>query len=172
MYPSRSHPSGRLHLREGAKDNHCHLSSAIPRTDESEANQAHLLSNEEMRDLRRDPNIRHVVITTWQMLFEQIRRTMPAAADLLALMSMFDRQVIPEDLLHDSANKLRFEDFVPPLTRFSLVRTQAGQQIKKQSFEMHGLVKFSTRKWLELNRQLEKWKKESLRSLAVAFLSE
>ena len=67
---------------------------------ESEANQAHLLKNEDIRDLRRDAGIRHAVITTWQISFEQIRRTRPAAIDLLALMSMFDRQGIPENLLH------------------------------------------------------------------------
>ena len=73
---------------------------------ESAANQANLLSNEDARDLRRDHSIRHAVITTWQISFNQIRKTRSAATDLLALISMFDRQEISEYLLHDNTNQL------------------------------------------------------------------
>jgi hypothetical protein len=38
---------------------------------ESEANQASLLNNNETKDLRRDHSIRHAVITTWQISFNQ-----------------------------------------------------------------------------------------------------
>jgi hypothetical protein len=51
---------------------------------DSESNQTHLLQREDAKDLRRDPSIRHAVITTWQLSFEQIRRNLPAATDLLA----------------------------------------------------------------------------------------
>lgn len=73
-------------------------------------------------------------------------------------MSIFDRQGIPEDLLHDSTNRLQFEDAVTPLISFSLTRMQIGQQIKTQSFKMHRLVQVSTRKWLELNNKIDKWR--------------
>jgi tetratricopeptide (TPR) repeat protein len=134
---------------------------------ESAANQANLLSNEDVRDLRRDPSIRHAVITTWQISFNQIRKTRSAATDLLALISMFDRQGIPEYLLHDNTNQLQFEDAIAPLISFALIRVQAGQQ----SFEMHSLVQLSMRKLLEQNKQLEKWRKESVRIMARAFPS-
>jgi tetratricopeptide (TPR) repeat protein len=132
---------------------------------ESAANQANLLSNEDVRDLRRDPSIRHAVITTWQISFNQIQKTRSAATDLLALISMFDRQGIPEYLLHDNANRLQFEDAIAPLISFALIQAQVGQH----SFEMHSLVQLSTRKWLEQNRQLEKWRKESMKIMARAF---
>ena len=134
---------------------------------ESAANQTNLLSNEDVRDLRRDHSIRHAVITTWQISFNQIRKTRSAATDLLALISMFDRQGIPEYLLHDNTNRLQFEDAIAPLISFALIRAQVGQQ----SFEMHSLVQLSTRKWLEQNKQLEKWRKESVRIMARAFPS-
>ena len=57
----------------------------------SEKNQTYLLNNIEIRDIRRDPSIRNVVITIWQISFEQIKETTSEAADLLALISMFDR---------------------------------------------------------------------------------
>lgn len=57
---------------------------------QSDANQEHLLNYKDAKDLRRDPSLRHPVITTWQISFEQIHETTPAATDLLAIMSMFD----------------------------------------------------------------------------------
>ena len=75
---------------------------------------------------------------------------------------MFDRQGIPEYLLYDNTNQLQFEDAIAPLISFALIRAQVGQQ----SFEMHSLVQLSTRKWLEQNKQLEKWRKESVRIMA------
>jgi hypothetical protein len=79
---------------------------------ESEVNQASLLNNNEMKDLRRDHSIRHAVITTWQISFDQIQRTKTEAADLLALMSLFDRQGIPERLLLNNMDRLQFEDTI------------------------------------------------------------
>jgi tetratricopeptide (TPR) repeat protein len=141
------------------------ISTYLQLFSESTANQANLLSNEDARDLRRDHSIRHAVITTWQISFNQIQKIKPAATDLLALISMFDRQGIPEYLLHDNTNQLQFEDAIAPLTSFALVRAQ----VRQQSFEMHRLVQLSTRKWLEQNNQLEKWRKESIKIMARAF---
>jgi tetratricopeptide (TPR) repeat protein len=135
---------------------------------ESAANQANLLSNEDVRDdLRRDHSIRHAVITTWQISFNQIRKTRSAATDLLALISVFDRQGIPEYLLHDNTDRLQFEDAIAPLISFALIRAQVGQR----SFEMHSLVQLSMREWLKQNKQLEKWRKESVKIMAKAFPS-
>jgi tetratricopeptide (TPR) repeat protein len=134
---------------------------------ESEENQAHLLNIQETRDLRRDHSVPDAVITTWQISFEQIRKTSPEAAALLSLMTMFDRQGIPEHLLYDGRSRLQFEDAVASLTSFSLVRTQTGEK----SFEMHSLVQLATRKWLALNQQVDRWQKESLRIMAAAFPS-
>jgi len=137
----------------------------------SERNQTHLLSNEEARDLRRDPSMRDAIITTWQMSFDQIQKMRPSATDLLALMSMFDGQGIPERLLHDGRNRLQFLDDITPLTSFSLIRVQIRQENKEQTFEMHPLVQLTTRKWLELNGQIGNWRKESLRVMELTFPS-
>ncbi|KAF2180317.1 hypothetical protein K469DRAFT_715560 [Zopfia rhizophila CBS 207.26] len=140
---------------------------------ESEENQAYLLNIQEARDLRRDGSVPDAVITTWQISFEQIRATNSAAADLLSLMAMFDRQGIPEHLLYNGKSRLQFEDAVAPLTSFSLVRMQTRKQVRQQlgeqSFEMHSLVQLSTKKWLELHQRVDKWQKVSLRIMATAF---
>jgi tetratricopeptide (TPR) repeat protein len=142
---------------------------------ECEENQTHLLNDIKARDIRRDASVSSAVITTWQLSFEQIRKTRPDAADLLSLMTMFDRQGIPEHVLYEGRTRLQFEEAVAPLTSFSLVRAQAGkrpdQQLGCQLFEMHGLVQLATKKWLEQYDQVDRWEKASLHIMAASFPS-
>lgn len=143
------------------------ISTYLQRFRESKAEQATLLNDSDAKDLRRDHSTRHPTIFTWQITFEQIRKTTPLATDLMALMSLFDRQAIPECLLHDGTDLLQFEDAIAPLLSFSLVR----QQAEGVSFEMHRLVQLSTRKWLESNRTLQRWISEALKTMAEVFPS-
>jgi tetratricopeptide (TPR) repeat protein len=145
----------------------------------SEENQAHLLNSKDARDMRRDASVSSAVITTWQLSFEQIRRTRPEAADLLSLMTMFDRQGIPEHVLYEGKTQLEFVEAVGPLFRFSLVRVQAGTQpdqqpdqpVRGQLLEMHSLVQLATRKWLQSHGQVEVWERASVRIMAAEFPS-
>ncbi|KAJ5809181.1 uncharacterized protein N7503_001399 [Penicillium pulvis] len=58
-----------------------------------------LLAHEAGRHYR-DWEAKNSILVTWQLSFDQIRAENPSAADLLSLMSFFDRQAIPESLLH------------------------------------------------------------------------
>jgi hypothetical protein len=49
--------------------------------------------------LRRDADAKNSIMITWQISFDDIRDKWPASADLLSLMSYFDRQGIPKDAL-------------------------------------------------------------------------
>lgn len=51
-------------------------------------------------DLRRDRESTNSIMLTWQISFDRIREMHSSAADLLSLMSFFDRQAISEALLH------------------------------------------------------------------------
>jgi hypothetical protein len=51
---------------------------------------------------RRDWAARNSIVSTWQISFEYIQQIRPSAADLLSLMSFFDRQEIPKTLLQYS----------------------------------------------------------------------
>lgn len=141
------------------------ISTYLERCRESKAEQATLLTDSDAKDLRRDHSTRHPTLFTWQITFEQIRKTTPLATDLLSLMSLFDRQAIPEWLLHDGTDRLQFEDAIAPLLCFSLVRQQGEEGL----FEMHRLVQLSTRKWLESNKTLQSWITEALRTMARTF---
>ncbi|KAH8682822.1 hypothetical protein BGZ60DRAFT_205902 [Tricladium varicosporioides] len=132
-----------------------------------EESQTRLL-DEESGDLRRDPGVPHSVIRTWQISFDQIKRSKPQAADLLSLIAMFDRQGIPEFLLSvQYPNLLDLEDAIAPLDEFSLITTDKGGK----AFEMHRLVQLVTRRWLERYGDSEKWKGEAIKVVAKAFPS-
>ncbi|KAK4656342.1 hypothetical protein QC762_0059400 [Podospora pseudocomata] len=164
-------------------------------------------------DLRRDGGASNAVLTTWQISFDYIRSKRPSAADLLSLMSFFDRQGIPgwvlkprrvtkedipgrridedgdtdfdsgrsatdgavdddmdgdtdSDLTDDSADTTDdgFEDDVAMLRDYCLIATT-----EMDEFEMHGLVQFSTRKWLEQWGQQETFKQKFIERMAASF---
>ena len=73
---------------------------------------AAVLHTTDVRDLRRDHSSQHAVTATWQISFEQIRKSRPEASDLLALMCIFDKQEIPGNLLHRNMGQLQFENAV------------------------------------------------------------
>ncbi|KAL9086085.1 MAG: hypothetical protein Q9165_007297 [Trypethelium subeluteriae] len=115
----------------------------------------------DLGDTRRDGTASNSVIATWQISFEHIRRERPSATRLLSLMSLFNRQGIPESLLgrryHESSDvSADFEDDLNTLLSFSLVATD----VDGRHFQMHRLVQFSTIKWLELRGDLEGWKEK------------
>ncbi|KAF2678563.1 hypothetical protein K458DRAFT_348288 [Lentithecium fluviatile CBS 122367] len=118
----------------------------------------------DIEDSRRDGTASNSILATWQISFEYILRERPSATRLLSLMSLFDRQGIPEYLLsggyqeEDNASS-DFEDDLNTLTSFSLVATN----VDGDQFEMHRLVQFSTRKWLELQGELEGWREKYVR---------
>jgi tetratricopeptide (TPR) repeat protein len=135
---------------------------------ESEANQVHLLSRKEWKDIRRDHSIRQPVIATWQISFQHLQKTERPAADLLALMSMYDKQGIPQWLLQQAnTSQLEFDDALAPLLSFSLVRTEIGTQ----ALTMHRLVQLSMRRWLEAESELGRWVKASIQAMSAAFPS-
>ncbi|KAK2764263.1 hypothetical protein FQN54_008955 [Arachnomyces sp. PD_36] len=152
------------------------------------------LLNYEGGHLRRDHEAKNSIIITWQISFDHVRQLRPSAADLLSLMSFFDRQGIPETLLRhtsgttnsyeapkehardeesddceDSTSEVsvgdEFEDDILVLRDYSFIFVSADAT----SFEMHGLVQLSMRKWLEKHSQLERWKRRYITKLHAEF---
>jgi tetratricopeptide (TPR) repeat protein len=133
---------------------------------QSEINQSSLLNRDE-GDLRRDHEVPSGVITTWQISFNQIRRDNPSAADLLSLMSVLNRQGIPEALLRGNSDRLAFEDALAVLSGFSLIIEES----RGECFEMHRLIQLATRKWLETHNEILKWNQKALAMISEAFPS-
>jgi hypothetical protein len=61
--------------------------------------------------LRRDHEAKNSIIITWQISFDHIREKWRSSADLLSLMSFFDRQGIPEEVLK-ARTRLGIQDLV------------------------------------------------------------
>jgi tetratricopeptide (TPR) repeat protein len=134
-------------------------------------------------DLRRDGGASNAILITWQMTFEHVCSKRPSAADLLSLMSFFDRQGIalsllrpinPKAVMQDSGSDSNdsddstnngFEDDEAILREFCLVAINDD----KSMLEMHGLVQLSMRKWLEASGLQEKFKNQFVEHMTVAF---
>ena len=172
-------------------DRQCSAQQYLKEFQKSDHKKTSLL-NHEGGQLRRDPEAKNSVIITWQISFEHLRETRTSAADLLSLMSFFDRQGIPKALLRhrieqgnsqqiqkenrndgtddedsesQSSESDELEEDIVQLRKYSFISTnEAGG-----TFEMHRLVQLATRKWLEANGQLEVWKQQFIRNLCKEF---
>jgi tetratricopeptide (TPR) repeat protein len=149
--------------------------------------------------LRRDWEAKNSIIVTWQMSFEYIQHTRPSAAELLSLMSFFDRQGIPENLLRHRGNQEEDDgDQQGPMTEATDTDVeddvlQSGKSVESEedtfeddvvalrnfcfisdetggmNFEMHALVQLATRTWLTTHGKLERWKQQFISNLSAAF---
>ena len=130
----------------------------------SQDNQTTLL-NANHADLRRDGEVPNAVITSWQLSFDHIRTAYPKAADLLSLMSIFNRQAIPQFLVQGEYGDLAFCEVIGPLLNFSLVRAETTGQ----AFELHRLVQIATRHWLERDSSSHHWIECAIDRMAELF---
>jgi tetratricopeptide (TPR) repeat protein len=127
-------------------------------------------------DLRRDKEATNSIIATWQISFNQIRRVRSSAADLLSLMSFFDRQSIPEKILRECGTSTQSREHSPEtvaqdfcldvkiLRSYSLITPATAD-----TFTMHSLVQFTTRRWLQARSEEELWNERFVDSLYHAF---
>lgn len=126
--------------------------------EEINRDQKRLLDSEQV-DIRRDATASNSITKTWQVSFDYLRKRSPSATGLLFLMSLFDRQGIPKSLLERryTAHEHRLSDFdhdLYMLTSLCFVKLKGSSG----DFEMHELVQFITKRWMELNGEIEKWK--------------
>ncbi|KAF2804921.1 TPR-like protein [Mytilinidion resinicola] len=105
------------------------ISRYIDEIHRNDHDRARLLARD-VGDNRRDGRASNSIIATLQVSFEHIRRGMPTAARLLSLMR------------HSHADKLFLN----------------WMSLDGREFEMHRLVQFSIKKWLEVYNELEEWK--------------
>ncbi|KAF2838466.1 putative kinesin [Patellaria atrata CBS 101060] len=144
--------------------------------------------------LRRDHEAKNSILLTWQISFDFILYTRRSAANLLSLMSFFDRQGIPEALIRtqsgmgnrqedvgtinldgensnsdDSKSEASiddgFEEDILTLRNYSFIALTTDAI----TFDMHRLVQLATRKWLEGQGQLETWKQQYINNLCIEF---
>ena len=118
---------------------------------------------ESIDDPGRDRETSNSVFQTWKISYDQIMKQSPAAADILSLMAMLDRQAIPQALLKGPGDSLlEFRAAISKLKAFSLVLEEKATS----KFSLHRLVQLSTRKWLERQGRLFMWEQAALAAVA------
>jgi tetratricopeptide (TPR) repeat protein len=89
----------------------CSVARYLDEFKKSERKRSSLLAHDSSQ-LQRDWEAKNSIVVTWQISFEHLQQTRPSAADLLSLMSFFDRQNINEGLIHTGA---RFRHYIAGL---------------------------------------------------------
>lgn len=133
---------------------------------ESKESKMHLLSHE-FSDLGRGERPLESVTATWKVSFEYIRLKNPRAAEILSLMSFFDRQSIPQSLLiNDGENSVLFRNAVTILEQFSLIIHE-----NRDNYSMHRLVQIATSAWVSRQgiEEEQKWAATALQNLSTKF---
>ncbi|KAJ5122605.1 hypothetical protein N7526_009542 [Penicillium atrosanguineum] len=146
------------------------------------------LMEREAGHLYRDWEAKNSILVSWQISFDHIRQIKRSAAELLSLMSFFDRQGIPERLIrlqpefnHRSTSELLddsidgnsstsdvdfdFEDDIMTLRNYSFISVSENGS----SFMMHRLVQLTTRAWLKSHGVMEPWKEIFISNLNRKF---
>lgn len=150
------------------------------------------LLDKEWTDNRRDWQANNSIMVTWQISFDHIKEIRPSAADLLSLMSFFDKQGIERALLENQAKSGTghgieqgldedcanddhednatessindaFQDDINTLCDYMLISSD------RVTVEMRGLVQLAMRKWLKAHGQFEHWKGVFIRILTCQF---
>ncbi|OQE34326.1 hypothetical protein PENCOP_c022G04567, partial [Penicillium coprophilum] len=147
------------------------------------------LLQKEASSLSRDWEAKNSIVMTWQISFEHIRQTKPSAADLLSLMSFFDRQGIPVNLIRNhpessSSSTLKlsdnsddeetsrfdigldFEDDVLMLRDYSFISLN---KTTETLFTMHRLVQLTTHAWLKSHDRIDQWQEKFINILYREF---
>jgi len=150
-----------------------------------------LLKNE-AGQLYRDWEAKGSILVTWQISFAYILQRSPSAANLLSIMSFFDRSGIPSGLLqmkdivetkHDSDSEPsgdssdeemhrldgngnhELEDEITTLINFSFIIVTENAEV----FTMHRLVQLAVRIWLRKYGKFEYWKEKFTGILSAAY---
>lgn len=112
----------------------------------SESTKARLLAHEFV-DHGREARCRESIAKTWMISFDHIREINLRAADVLSLMSCYDRQSIPPFLLkNEDEDGLVLEEAIGLLTAFSLISSSDSGV----TYSMHRLVQVAMSKWLSV----------------------
>jgi tetratricopeptide (TPR) repeat protein len=161
------------------QENSITVSKYLQLLDQSDNGLVELLS-QPFQEVGRDSSIPNAVTATWVVSFKQIKEQYPHAADLLSLMSFFDRQGIPKLFLsHASAlnhnevgrrhpnqgqNSLELEKALGILKAFSFITED-----KTENLNMHRLVQLVIRRWLLREGKSREWASKALLTVSALY---
>ncbi|KAG8361964.1 hypothetical protein FVEN_g411 [Fusarium venenatum] len=128
------------------------------------------LLDEEFEAVGRDSDTPRAVAQTWMLSFQQIEKQYPFAAEVLSLMSLFDRQAIPLEFLEfygedkkraESNIRMQLVKALGVLKAFCFIRAERGGD-----HNMHRLVQLVTRTWLSRKGRLAGFAREAMEAVS------
>ena len=145
------------------------VSAYLQLLQESEHHSLKLLSSNP-DDLPTNSGVSASLMTTWYISFLHIRERHPQAARLLQLMSLFDPQEIPGDLLRnryqqDPQMASSLEHDVRILADYSLLEVSHSNH----SFKLPHVVRLAVKAWLEHGGEMQVWQETYISILNATF---
>ncbi|KAF4414632.1 kinesin, partial [Fusarium acutatum] len=141
------------------------LDQYLERYEETESAPINLLS-EDFKDIGREEQDKNAVFKTWSISFNQVRQENMRAAELLSLMSFYDRQGIPELLLRQQlGTSSQLEDALSTLKGYSLIYPSHDGK----AFDMHRLVQLCVKGWLQGHNEYSTWADAAIVALCEAY---
>jgi hypothetical protein len=116
---------------------------------------------EEFVDWRRDSDVPNAVLLNWKIAFDQVKRKDPIAARVLLVLSILDRNGVPDWML-------RFLPDVNPLQRTKALGLLCSFFFLQEGNSMHRLFQVAARAWLEPETRREVTQ-QALRLLCYSF---
>ncbi|VUC29568.1 unnamed protein product [Clonostachys rosea] len=158
------------------QENGITLTEYVQLLDESDSAFVDRLS-EPFETVGRDSKTPHAVTATWIISFKKIQQRSPLESDLLCLMSFFHWQAIPKQFIEDYCNRRQLEDTDPiepgaltkalgTLKAFSFI-----SEDKDRNINMHRLVQLVTRKWLDIDIDID-IERKNFAQLALKMVSD
>ncbi|KLU92297.1 hypothetical protein MAPG_11243, partial [Magnaporthiopsis poae ATCC 64411] len=123
------------------------------------------LMSREFYDKTRHKGSRNAVATTWLVSFEQIRKSDPAAADLLSFLSCIEPKAIPQSMLPRPEVEEQIIHAIGTLCGYAFVTRRGDSRI----FDMHSLVHLATRIWIQREGRTATTHAKATRHLAEVF---
>lgn len=144
--------------------------------------------NTKHHDFRRDRDACNAILPTWSLSFDHIEKVRPTAADLLSLMSFFDRQAIPIFAIRppaqvsssegcpatmqkneEDAIAFNFAEDISTLQSYMFISSTTDEG---QTYEMHRLVQLATTRWLSMRKTNDHWRRLFVERLDFVFPPE
>ncbi|OBS25749.1 hypothetical protein FPOA_06284 [Fusarium poae] len=128
------------------------------------------LLDEEFEASGRDSDTPRAVAQTWILSFQQIEKRYPFAAEVLSLMSLFDRQAIPLEFLEfygegkkraESNIRMQLVKALGVLKAFCFIRAERGGD-----HNMHRLIQLVTRTWLSRKGRVAGFAREAVEAVS------
>ena len=116
----------------------------------------------------KDGSASNPVTKTWQISFARVKNENNLAAHLLCFAACLHRLRIPMDLLPRRENKVRFKAALGVLKNYFFIEMKPSED----TFDMQSLIHLTTRHWLRLEGQLEKYTELVLNSMYEHFPAE